>query len=59
MEVFFDLACMSTYTWALPKPKYEPFITHKRGTLVGFLNNKKWLFFSGLYGTIHLLFISI
>ncbi len=28
MKVFFDLACMSTCCWGLPKPKYEPFITH-------------------------------
>ncbi len=33
MKVFFDLACMSTCCWGLPKPKYEPFITHNRGTL--------------------------
>ncbi len=33
MKVFFDRACMSTYCWALPKPKYEPFITLNRGTL--------------------------
>ncbi len=33
MKVFFDLACMSTYCRALLKPKYEPFITHNRGTL--------------------------
>ncbi len=31
MKVFFDLACMSTCYWELPKPK--PFITHNRGTL--------------------------
>ncbi len=34
MKVFFDLTCMSTYCWALPKPKYEPFITHNRGALI-------------------------
>ncbi len=34
MKVFFDLACMSACCWGLPKPKYEPFITH-RGTLRG------------------------
>ncbi len=33
IKVFFDLACMSTCCWGLPKPKYEPFITHNRGTL--------------------------
>ncbi len=33
MKVFFDLAYMSTCCWGLPKPKYEPFITHNRGTL--------------------------
>ncbi len=33
MKVFFDLACMSTCCWGLPKPKYEPFITNNRGTL--------------------------
>ncbi len=33
MKVFFDLACMSACCWGLPKPKYEPFITHNRGTL--------------------------
>ncbi len=33
MKVFFDLAWMSTCCWWLPKPKYEPFITHNRGTL--------------------------
>ncbi len=32
-QVFFDLACMSTCCWGLPKSKYEPFITHNRGTL--------------------------
>ncbi len=31
--MFFDLACMSTCCWGLPKPKYEPFITHNKGTL--------------------------
>ncbi len=36
MKVFFDLACMSTCCWGLPKPKYEPFITHNRGTLIAF-----------------------
>ncbi len=30
----FDLACMSTSCWELPKPKYEPSITHNRGTLI-------------------------
>ncbi len=34
MKVFFDLACMSTCCWGLPKPKYEPFITNNRGTLI-------------------------
>ncbi len=33
MKVFFDLARMSTCCWGLTKPKYEPFITHNRGTL--------------------------
>ncbi len=33
IKVFFDLACMSTCCWGLPKPKHEPFITHNRGTL--------------------------
>ncbi len=33
MKMFFDIACMSTCCWGLPKPKYEPFITHNRGTL--------------------------
>ncbi len=33
IKVFFDLACMSTCCWGLPKPKYEPFIIHNRGTL--------------------------
>ncbi len=33
MKVFFDLAGMSTCCWGLPKTKYEPFITHNRGTL--------------------------
>ncbi len=33
MKVFFELECMSTCCWGLPKPKYEPFITHNRGTL--------------------------
>ncbi len=33
MKVFFDLACMSTCYWGLPKPKYESFIIHNRGTL--------------------------
>ncbi len=33
MKVFFDLACMSTCCWRLPKPKCEPFITHNRGPL--------------------------
>ncbi len=33
MKVFHDLACMPTCCWGLPKPKYEPFITHNRGTL--------------------------
>ncbi len=32
MKVFFDLACMSTCCWGLPKPKYQSFITHNRGT---------------------------
>ncbi len=31
---FFYLACMSTCCWGLPKPKYEPFITHNRGTFM-------------------------
>ncbi len=31
-KVFVDLACMSACCWGLPKPKYEPFITHNRGT---------------------------
>ncbi len=34
MKVFFELECMSTCCWGLPKPKYEPFITHNRGTLI-------------------------
>ncbi len=34
MKVFFELACMSTCCWGLSKPKYEPFITHNRGTLI-------------------------
>ncbi len=34
MKVFFDLACMSTCCWGLPKPKYEPFIFHNRGILI-------------------------
>ncbi len=38
MKEFFDLACMSTCCWGLPKPKYEPFITHNRGTLTKNLN---------------------
>ncbi len=29
MKVFFELICMAIW---LPKPKYEPFITHNRGT---------------------------
>ncbi len=33
IKVLFDIACMSTCCWGLPKPKYEPFITHNRGTL--------------------------
>ncbi len=33
MKVFFYLVCMSTCCWGLPKPKYEPFIIHNRGTL--------------------------
>ncbi len=34
MKVFYVLfACMSTCCWGLPKPKYEPFITHNRGNL--------------------------
>ncbi len=33
MKVFIDLACMSTCFWALPKPKYGPFKTHKRAIL--------------------------
>ncbi len=33
MKVFFDLACMSTCCWWLPKTKYQPFIAHIRGTL--------------------------
>ncbi len=37
MKVFFDLACMSTCCWGLPKPKYEPFITHNRGTLTDYI----------------------
>ncbi len=37
MKVFFNIACMSTCCWGLPKPKYEPFITHNRGTLLTFL----------------------
>ncbi len=32
MKVFFGLACMSTCCWR-PKPKYEPFINHNKGTL--------------------------
>ncbi len=36
MKVFFNLACMSTCCLGLPKPKYEPFITHNRGTLIDF-----------------------
>uniref|UniRef100_A0A672MW04 Choline dehydrogenase n=1 Tax=Sinocyclocheilus grahami TaxID=75366 RepID=A0A672MW04_SINGR len=32
MKVLFDLACMSTCCWGLPKPKDEPFITHNRDT---------------------------
>ncbi len=32
--MFFSyLACMSTCYWGLQKTKYEPFITHNRGTL--------------------------
>ncbi len=34
MKVLFDHACMSTCCWGLPKPRYEPFITHNRGTLI-------------------------
>ncbi len=37
MKVFFDLACMSTCCWGLPKPKYQSFITHNRA-LEGTLN---------------------
>ncbi len=33
IKMFFELACMSTCCWGHPKPKYEPFITHNRGTL--------------------------
>ncbi len=33
MKVLFDLACISTCCWGLPKPKYEPFITNNRGNL--------------------------
>ncbi len=33
MKVFFDLGCMSSCCWGLPKPKYESFITHDKGTL--------------------------
>ncbi len=33
MKVFFELECMSTCCWGLPKPKYDLFITHNRGTL--------------------------
>ncbi len=32
IKVFY-LAYMSTCCWGLPKPKYEPFKTHNRGTL--------------------------
>ncbi len=47
MKVFFDLACISN-CWGLPKPKYEPFITHNRGTLTQLMttsaaeNQKMW-----------------
>ncbi len=34
MKVFFNLASMSACCWGLPKPNYEPFITHNRGTLI-------------------------
>ncbi len=45
MKVFFELECMSTCCWGLPKPKYEPFITHNRGTLRYFRkeNKNKWI----------------
>ncbi len=33
---------MSTYCWALPKPKFEPFITHNRGTL-NIIKSKKFV----------------
>ncbi len=45
-ESVFDLACMSSCCWGLPQPKYEPFITHNRGTyihLVFFLNESLFL----------------
>ncbi len=38
---FFYLAYMSTCCWGLPKPKYEPFITHNRGTLIGLVLSLK------------------
>ncbi len=58
MKVFFELECMSTCCWGLPKPKYEPFITHNRGTLsqgftaclsVTLYTSKHWIF-NGLIG---------
>ncbi len=34
LKLIGSLACMSACYWGLPKPKYEPFITHNRGTLI-------------------------
>ncbi len=33
MKVFLTLHA-STCCWGIPKPKYEPFITHNKGTLI-------------------------
>ncbi len=35
MKVFLTLHACQACCWGLPKPKYEPFITHNRGTLKG------------------------
>uniref|UniRef100_A0A672TC07 Fibronectin leucine rich transmembrane protein 1 n=1 Tax=Sinocyclocheilus grahami TaxID=75366 RepID=A0A672TC07_SINGR len=53
MKVFFDLACMSTCCWGLPKSKYETFITHNRVKQNNFHLNCKYSLPSFLYLTSH------
>ncbi len=42
MKVFLTLHACQPVCWGLPQPKYEPFITHNKGTLN---LNEDWIIF--------------